>query len=194
VPSVIVTAVADSPVARQADAAIVLDWADEQSVVQTRFATTVLALLLAHAGTNVEASAAAARRALDEPLPAVPDKVRQWVFLGSGWTVGLAEEAALKLREAAQAWAEAYPAMEYRHGPISVADERTVVWPLGELDDGLQSDIERTGATLIPGGADPLAALVTVQRTAVAVARTLGLDPGSPRNLTRSVVLKEAVS
>src|SRR3712207_7559300 len=41
-------------------------------------------------------------------------------FLGRGWTIGLANEAALKLRESAQAWTESYPAMEYRHGPISI--------------------------------------------------------------------------
>ena len=56
--------------------------------------------------------------------------VRQFVFLGRAWTVGLAREAALKVREAALAWSEAYPAMEYRHGPISVAGAGTVVWPL----------------------------------------------------------------
>ena len=39
----------------------------------------------------------------------------------TGWTVGLAHEAALKMRESAQAWAESYPAMDYRHGPIAVA-------------------------------------------------------------------------
>ena len=48
-------------------------------------------------------------------------EVEQVSFLGRGWTVGLANEAALKLRESVQFWAEAYPAMEYRHGPISIA-------------------------------------------------------------------------
>ena len=63
--------------------------------------------------------------------------VRQLVFLGSGWSVGLASEAGLKVREAAQAWSEAYPAMEYRHGPISVAQPGTVVWALSSLPAGL---------------------------------------------------------
>lgn len=184
-----VTAVPDSPVARAAGHAAVLGFADEWSVVQTRFATSALALLLAHVGIDVEPSVEAARDALEAPLPVAPEPVRQWVFLGSGWTVGLAEEAALKLREAAQAWTEAYPAMEYRHGPISVADAGTVVWPIGELDPALRSDIERTGATVPPDGGDPLATLLTVQRTAVALAEARGLDPDAPRNLTRSVVL-----
>ncbi len=53
-----------------------------------------------------------------------PRRYRRIVFLGAGWTVGLASEAALKLREAAGAWTESYPAMEYRHGPISAASSR----------------------------------------------------------------------
>ena len=61
------------------------------------------------------------RAALDAPLPVEPGEADRWAFLGRGWTVGLASEAALKLRESAQAWTEAYPAFEYRHGPISIA-------------------------------------------------------------------------
>jgi fructoselysine-6-P-deglycase FrlB-like protein len=184
-----VTAVADSPIARRAANAVVLDFADESSVIQTRFATCTLALLLAHVGVNLEGAVDAARAALEAPLPVAPERVRQWVFLGTGWTVGVAEEAALKMREAARAWTEAYPAMEYRHGPISLADADTVVWPLGPLDPSLRADAARTGATVLHDGSDPLAALVTVQRTAVALAAARGLDPDSPRNLTRSVVL-----
>ena len=57
----------------------------------------------------------------------------EFTFLGRGWAAAVADEAALKLREASRTWAESYPAMEYRHGPISVSDENTVVWALGEV-------------------------------------------------------------
>lgn len=60
-----------------------------------------------------------------------PADREQFVFLGGGWTVGLAAEAALRFREASLAWTEAYYAMEYRHGPIRVAGEHTLVWLLG---------------------------------------------------------------
>ena len=60
-------------------------------------------------------------RALAADLPIDVGAFDHFVFLGRGWTVGLANEAALKMREASGAWAESYPAMEYRHGPISVA-------------------------------------------------------------------------
>ncbi|HEX7995742.1 MAG TPA: SIS domain-containing protein, partial [Streptosporangiaceae bacterium] len=119
--TVAVTAVPDSPVASFADDAIVLDFANEQSVVQTRFATTVLALLRAHTGDRLDAAFADGEVALARALPVEPSDFKQFVFLGQGWTVGLANEAALKLRETASAWTEAYPAMEYRHGPISLA-------------------------------------------------------------------------
>ena len=49
IPSVVITAVADSPVTAEAGSTVLLDFADETSVVQTRFATTALTLLLATA-------------------------------------------------------------------------------------------------------------------------------------------------
>ena len=74
------------------------------------------------------------------------------MFLGRGWTVGLANEAALKMREASGAWAESYPAMEYRHGPISVAGIRSAVWPLGDVEPDLLRDVAATGATVVDHG------------------------------------------
>lgn len=189
--SVAVTAVPDSPVAHAADAVVALPFADERSIVQTRFATTALALLRAHVGGDQEVAAADAERALTVELPVAPDEVTQWTFLGRGWTVGLAQEAGLKLREAAQAWTEAYPALEYRHGPISVSGPGTVVWSFGPLEDSLARDARAVGATVIDLALDPVASLVIAQRTAVALATARGLDPDTPRHLTRSVILDE---
>src|SRR5207244_11302123 len=94
------------------------------SVVQTRFATTELVLLRAHLGHDPSPAADAAERVLTAPLPPGMLTAGQFTFLGTGWTYGLANEAALKLREAAGLWTEAYPAMEYRHGPAAVTGER----------------------------------------------------------------------
>jgi fructoselysine-6-P-deglycase FrlB-like protein len=120
-----------------------------------------------------------------------PDAVEQWTFLGRGWTIGLAREAALKLRESAQAWTEAYPMFEYRHGPISIAAPGRVVWSLDALDPSLATGLERIGATVVTDELDPLASLVLAQRTAVALAAARGLDPDRPRNLARSVILAD---
>ena len=187
--TVAVTAVPGSPVASSADEVIVLDFANEQSVVQTRFATTALALLRAHTGDRLEAAIADVEAALARALPAAPTEFTQFVFLGQGWTVGLAYEAALKLREAASAWTEAYPAMEYRHGPISAAGRGTLVWAIGAVDPGVLADAADTGATIVSEGSDPMAELVLVQRMAVELAEAQGLDPDHPKYLTRSVVL-----
>jgi fructoselysine-6-P-deglycase FrlB-like protein len=184
-----ITAVAGSPVAELAGHTIVLDFADERSIVQTRFATAALALLRAHLLEELEPVIADGERALADPLPIEPAEFEHYVFLGGGWSVGLANEAALKLREAAQAWTESYPAMEYRHGPISVAGPRSVVWALGEVDRGVLDAAAATGATVVGGTLDPMAELVQIQRTAVALARARGLDPDHPRHLARSVVL-----
>jgi fructoselysine-6-P-deglycase FrlB-like protein len=187
--SVAISAVPNTPVVDAADDAILLPFADEQSIVQTRFATTALALMRAHLGEDLGGPIADAEEALARPLPVDPSEFEQFVFLGRGWTVGLAAEAALKFREAAGAWAEAYPAMEYRHGPISVAGPGTLVWWLGDAQPDLVADVRATGAPVLQSEFDPMAELVTVQRAAVALAEARGLDPDRPQHLTRSVVL-----
>ncbi|GAB7184122.1 fructoselysine-6-P-deglycase FrlB [Kitasatospora sp. Ki12] len=206
VPTGALTADPATPVMALADTVAVLDFADERSVVQTRFATTVLALLRAQleaedarpAGVRPLARAVRdAERALAQPLPAGADGAEQFTFLGRGWTYGLALEAGLKLREAAGAWTEAYPAMEYRHGPIAVAGPGRVAWALGPLPAGLSESIARAGGLLVAGSGeaatdlDPLADLIRAQRLAVAVAEARGCDPDRPRHLTRSVVLPD---
>jgi fructoselysine-6-P-deglycase FrlB-like protein len=190
--SVALVGVPQTPVDDAADATIVLDFADEESVVQTRFATSALTLLREHVAPGAAQHATAdAARALDSPLPVDATTIDQWTFLGRGWTVGLAAEAALKMREAAQAWTESYPLFEYRHGPISIAAPGRIIWSLSPLDPPVREELARTGATVIGHDHDPLAALVLIQRTAVALAEAKGLDPDRPRNLTRSVLLPD---
>jgi CRISPR-associated protein Cas5a/b/c len=188
-PTVSITAVDGSPVAEASDRAVILAEADETSVVQTRFATSTVMVLRTHLGLDPAPVVIDGRQAVGGPLPIDPSSFDRFVFLGRGWCVGLANEAALKMREAALAWSESYPALEYRHGPISLADERTVVWFLGEADPDLVRDVRVTGASVVAGARDPLAELILVQRTAVALAEARGLDPDAPRHLTRSVVL-----
>jgi len=187
--TVAITADPRTPVLRAADDTVVLDYADEESVVQTRFATTALTLLRAHLGLHTDAVVADARTALAEPLPEGLVDCTQFTFLGHGWSVGLANEAGLKMREASLAWTEAYPAMEYRHGPISVTTAGTATWMLGDAPEGLAQQVRDTGALWVEGGLDPLAELVRAQRLAVAVAAARGIDPDEPRHLTRSVIL-----
>ena len=191
-PTTVVTAVPGSPAADLADQVVLLPEVDEQSVVQTRFATSALALLRASLGEDLGRAVADARTVLAEPeesaLAGLAD-AEQVTFVGTGWSVGLAVEAALKLRESAQFWSESYPAMEYRHGPISTAGPGAAVWFLDPPPDGLAAEVTATGAVAIEAVGDPLAELVRVQRLALAIAEARGLDPDHPPHLTRAVVL-----
>ncbi|WP_326626565.1 MULTISPECIES: SIS domain-containing protein [unclassified Streptomyces] len=190
--TVAITADPNTPVMASADDVVVLDFADEQSVVQTRFATTALTLLRAHLGLHTDDVVRDAETALAEPLPEGLLDCSQFTFLGRGWTAGLANEAALKMKEASLSWTEAYPAMEYRHGPISIATTGTATWMFGAAPEGLDAQVLSTGARWVKSGLDPLAELVRVQRLAIARAEAAGIDPDSPRHLTRSVVLADA--
>jgi len=188
-PSAALTATPDSPVLDAAAAHAVLEFADEQALVQTRFATTVLALLRAHLREDVEALAAAAEAELAAPLPVDPREFEHFVFIGAGWGTALAHEAALKLRETAGVWTESYAAMEYRHGPVSATTPSTLLWALGPgCEDVLKVGAE-AGATTVSGGDDALVDLLAAQRAGVELAKQRGLDPDSPRHLARSVIL-----
>ena len=187
-PSVVITGVLDSPVVKFATDAIIMDYADEESVVQTRWATSVLGLFRTTVGTDLAALAADAEIALASDLGELPAS-EQITFLGKGWTVALAQEAALKTRETARFWAEAYPALDYRHGPLSIAQKGRTVWVFGDIEESLQRDIRATGAYLEMSKLDPMAHLIRAQRTALAIAELRNLDADNPRGLGRSVIL-----
>jgi fructoselysine-6-P-deglycase FrlB-like protein len=187
--TVAVTADPEAPLAREADQVIWLDFSTERSVVSSRFITSSLVLLRAHLGEDVRELPGQAARELARPLPPGLARRSEFTFLGHGWAAAVADEAALKLREASRTWAESYPALEYRHGPISVSDENTVVWALGEVPSDLLADAGRTGATVIAAACDPLAGLIGAQRLSVLLAERKGIDPDQPRALARSVIL-----
>ncbi|MET8761888.1 sugar isomerase [Lentzea sp. NPDC004782] len=190
VPTTAVVGAPGTPVTELADQVVALEFADERSVVQTRFATTALVLLRAHLGERLEHAVLDAEQALADPLPADLVARSQFTFLGGApWTTGLAAEAALKMREASLSWTESYPAAEYRHGPIAITDETSLVWVFGTAPEGLELDVARAGGRWVAHDRDPLAELVSVHRLAVEVALRRGLDPDAPRNLTRSVIL-----
>jgi fructoselysine-6-P-deglycase FrlB-like protein len=182
-----ITADPATPVADVADDCVGLDFADEKSVVQTVFATTTLMLLRASLDEGLDAVVRQAEDVLSSEVAV--ESAEQYTFLGAGWAHGIEREAALKMREAAQLWTEAYPQMEYRHGPISIAEPGRTVWVFGDPVPGLLTDVAATGANVVCDDLDPLADLLRAQLVAVREAERRGLDPDRPRNLTRSVVL-----
>jgi fructoselysine-6-P-deglycase FrlB-like protein len=178
-----------TPIAKAATDIIDLSYADERSVVQTRFPTTLLTLLRTHLGesaTSVAEMISRAQTVVTAPTSEQPP--RQLVVLGTGWAAALAQEAALKCRESAGMWAEAYASGEYRHGPISVAGPGTLVWAMTPLTDMQTRAILGTGARIHQGHDDPQVELVALQRQAVAWAAAAGRDADLPVHLSRSVV------
>lgn len=190
VPATVITSSPGTPVLDLAES-ILTPSIDEQSVVQTRFATGTLAMLRWHLGEDLTAVADQAQRILDADESSLGPAVDadQITFVGRGWTNGIANEAGLKLRESAQVWTESYPMMEYRHGPLSISGPGRVVWAFGELVDGFAADVAVTGAHLESSSDDALADLLRVHRLCIVKAAQRGLNPDEPHNLTRSIIL-----
>lgn len=190
IPTIAIVGNTDSPIRGIVDVMVGLPYADERSVVQTRFATSALVYLLSSLGQDMTGAISNAEEALQvETDPELLD-AEQFTFLGVGWTVGLAHEAGLKMREAVQGWTESYPALEYRHGPISIAAPRRVVWLFGEEDLDLTHDVRATGARWEFSQRHPLADLARIHKITLERALDRGLNPDTPRNLTRSVILE----
>lgn len=187
-PSVVITAIHNSPIAANTTEEIVMPFADEESVLQTRWATAALGLLRTSLGFDLRTIVDDAEKALAESIDQQIE-LEQISFLGRGWTYGLAQEAALKTRESAQFWAEAYPALDYRHGPLSISQPGRGVWIFGDVPGSLIADIQKTGAHLELSKLDPMAHLIKAQRVAIGIAKKRGLNYDSPRGLARSIIL-----
>ena len=178
-----------SPVAGASDVVVDLSFADDRSVVQSRFVTTVVAFARSSLELGIDGLLADAETALWESHPIDAGALDRATILGREWRIGLADAGALALRETAQLSAESYPSMEYRHGPIAASGRGVLVWFLDTPPAKLDEEVAATGAAVVVAKLDPLAELIRVQRLAVALAEQRGLDPDRPANLERAVVL-----
>ena len=133
---------------------------------------------------------------LDGLVPAPSELVArdQITFLGQDWAYGIAQEAALKMREAAQLWTEAYPQMEYRHGPIAIAEPGRAVWVFGRPVATCRATSSRPARSWSMTTSTRWPTWSGRSCWPYVVPSPLRLDPDQPRNLTRSVVLGEADS
>lgn len=187
-----------SPAEAYADTVLTLEFAAEQGVIQTRFvvtATQALRLLIGDAAVRVSLDDLPERMeqafAVFDAAPLL--RFDHIVYLGRGWRYGLACAAALNLQETALMVPEGHQTLDYRHGPIASADERTLVWCFDPLDDAASAavinDVSRTGAAIQWTGIDPLIAVAQSQLFALRKAEARSLDPMAPRHLSRSVIL-----
>ena len=231
-PVLAITTDGDSSLARQSEAVVAAGVAREESVPQTRSFTSM------YLATQFVAGLAAGDKAFLAALERLPslgqevlERSRQtvaeaastgWqriIFLGSGPYYGLACEGMLKVKEMGLDWSEAYHFPEFRHGPISLVDDSTLV--VGLLSDTgadgeralLREVHELGGQTLTIGehglgteaatyaislesGLSELArgalCLLPLQLLAYHRAQARGIDPDRPRHLQKAVVLAGA--
>ena len=148
-------------------------------------------------------------RALADSLGSDP-ALDRFYFLGSGPRYGLACELSLKMKEMSLSHSEPFHFMEFRHGPISMVTPGTLMVALLSASSRPQEaavlvDVRARGARVLAmaesdadvtfdarvgeAAADVLY-LPVGQLLALARARSRGLDPDRPHNLTAVVRLE----
>ena len=131
----------DSDLVQRADFALVSPAAQEESIAQTRSFSSMFVLIQALTGVMAEDEAMiSSLRLLPEALSTLvtrfddtPERLganldlERFYFLGGGVLYGLACEAMLKMKEMTLSYAEGYHPLEFRHGPMSMVNNQTLV-------------------------------------------------------------------
>ncbi|WP_276256069.1 SIS domain-containing protein [Halomontanus rarus] len=225
-----VTCTEGSAIENLADVPIVSPEGSEESVVMTKSFSSML-VAFEYVARVIETGGASTVADDFRSLPADSEQVvssagdvarelgeggfEKSFFLGSGEHVGLASEAMLKLEEMTLSWTKAYHALEFRHGPQSIADENTLVTVFLpdrrlELYADLLDDIADLGATSLVVGTSESLEEVAADYTVEIPEREFGslplyappfqllgyykavandLNPDEPQNLTQVVTL-----
>lgn len=213
----------DEALSRLADVNIVISKGQEESVAQTRsfasmyVAATVFAAKMAGRGDLVEAM---------QKLPVIGNSVigkyesfakelgenlnfDRFYFLGSGIRYGLACEVNLKMKEMTLTHSEPFHFLEFRHGPMSMVGESTMVCGLlstvnGQHEAKVLSEMKMLGATVasvgeseadvcfesnLPEEVRGVLYLPVLQLMAFYRSLAKGLNPDRPNNLTAVVKL-----
>lgn len=217
----------ESPLMQSADLALVIDSARERSVAQTRSFSSMLVVVQLIAGylggqgdaTRLTAMPDVCERILNDYHEAAQklgedQRLERFFFLGSHARYGVACEAMLKLKEMSLSYSEAFHPLEFRHGPMSMVNENTLL--IGLLGDSAYNheaavlkDMTGRGArTLaianshsagwanpislradVPEWARPVLYLPALQLMAYYRALANGQDPDRPTNLEAVVSL-----
>ena len=213
----------DQPLAQLGTLNIVLPSGQEDSVVQTRAFSTL------YLGTVALAALWTGNTALFDELASLPAAGRclldnyselahaiganlgfdRFYFLGSGLRYGLACEYALKMKEMSLTHSEPFHFMEFRHGPMSMVTESTVIVGLvseanRDQEVKVLDEMRERGARIVSIGERdvevefrsdlseaargvlylPFAQLIGYERSLAK-----GLNPDQPHNLTAVVKL-----
>ncbi|MBN8806808.1 MAG: SIS domain-containing protein [Sphingomonas sp.] len=207
-----------SPLAERADWLLPLSAGAERSVAATK------SCIAAMAGLAALAAAWSGDDALAEAVAALPDLLaraaqldwspglaplstaRQMFVLGRGYGFGIAQEAALKLKETCAVQAEPFSAAEVRHGPMTIVGPGFPILAFATSDvsgDDVMTvarEFAARGAVVLtarPGGEstlpaiaahpaiEPILQLASFYGLAEQLARTRGLDPDQPPHLAK---------
>ena len=201
-----------SSITRQADHVIYAQTHADEGIVMTASASLLLLEGLRLAGVEIGPDVTAAAQetllALDAHLPGALDGRSHLVFLGAGALYGVAAEGSIKVQEMSLSHVQTYHPMEYRHGPVSLIDDTSLVVLLysdetrGE-EVRIAAELQHKGARVIgfggPGDVElpacgpsevrGLVVLPALQLLGERVAQARGLDTGAPRHLNKVVVL-----
>ena len=207
----------------------------EDSVIMTRsftsmvYLATILALAAAGRKQDIEKMASGypemARKAYEDAermahrVMSEHPEINLFITLGQGVNYGVANECMNKVKEMGIANSEAYYSLEYRHGPMSLVDDKTLIVLLandatGEYDAKLMEQMKGYGAVTLAVGRDAASrfagcdyalelpeARSTLEYAAVIgfIGQTLGLeiaaakgiDADTPRHLSQAIVLEK---
>lgn len=133
----------------------------------------------------------------------------RFYFLGSGHRYGLACEANLKMKEMSQTHTEPFHFLEFRHGPKSMVNEKTVIIGLlsgskRDYEEKVLNEMKEIGATVVAlaendgdisfdsGLAENIRSVLylpLLQLMAYFRSMAKGLDPDNPKNLSPVIYL-----
>ena len=139
-PVIAVTCGSSSALSLQADLNFSIDEAQETSLAQTR---SFASMLIVVQGIAALIAGRSDLNTLDRLIPTVTRLLEQYgalakrlgedrqierfFFLGSGSLYGVACEGMLKMKEMSLSYSEAFHVLEFRHGPMSMVNEHTLV-------------------------------------------------------------------
>lgn len=209
-PVTVMTCAAGSSLTLHADTLLVAETHADEGIVMTASASLMLLMGLRFAGyvvteEHIKLAESLLHRMDVDVIPILGGR-SHFVFLGGGELYGIAQEGALKLQEMSLTYTQAYHPLEYRHGPISLVDERTLLVMLYHADTQIDEQIlvdelASKGALVVGMGGKGtvslpldesssvrcLIVLPALQLLGERIAQAKGLDTRAPRHLTKVV-------
>lgn len=162
-----ITCYADSPLAKMAPSSIITSAGMEHSIAQTRSFTNMMWPIIFMGSGNIHDEQIklirqSSQKIIDDYQSAALEignnpVFERFFFLGNGPLYGLAQEVMLKMKEMSLSYSEAYHFLEFRHGPMAMINNLSLV--LGFIDEDTHDfefpvlhDMQKLGAKTLAVG------------------------------------------